>query len=29
LEKFLKLAPKAPDAEKIRATIGQLREKIK
>jgi Flp pilus assembly protein TadD len=29
LEKYLKFVPKAADAEKVRATIGQLREKIK
>ena len=29
LEKYLNFAPKASDAEKVRATIGQLREKIK
>lgn len=29
LEKYLKLAPKASDAEKIRGTIKQLREKTK
>jgi Tfp pilus assembly protein PilF len=29
LEKYLKFLPKAADAEKVRVTIGQLREKIK
>ncbi len=29
LEKYLKFAPKAPDAEKVRATIEQLRAKLK
>lgn len=29
LEKYLKLAPKAPDAEKVQITIKQLHEKIK
>jgi Flp pilus assembly protein TadD len=29
LEKYIKLAPKAADAEKVRATIAELREKIK
>lgn len=29
LEKYLKFLPKAPDAEKVQATIKQLREKVK
>lgn len=29
LEKYLTLAPKSPDAEKIRATVKQLREMVK
>ena len=28
LEKYLNLDPKAPDAEKIRSTIKELRQKI-
>ena len=29
LEKYLEFAPKAPDSEKVRATIQQLQEKTK
>ena len=29
LEKYLRLVPKAPDSEKVRSTIEQLKQKIK